>query len=364
MFKTDKPFGFAHKDLLWVYQNIKGELVMLSEKDGLSEYKTTKSKRTKIFIVTSVDVYSLLCSTYNKLKGKFIVLDTEEALHRIRAITLDKDNIQIDFMSFIKSGLNVTKPRYKIKESNFKKESKNLIHILSDRVHNQNKVFKKTYQTLNTELLAFIKKKISAQKFNRYKKYLSELLVRVVTNNLPYDEILNIKLGNEIIINKDGYRDVQKYCECASSIRTIQAFQDVIINKTPVEKALLENYGDAFSLNMMLNAWHPKSATFTENYSKKRYKGLNLISKESLLSKDLLKRRNKTDIVSKKVSHTLYVKKGIMKVENLVKKLKLPEDEYRVVGAPVKDNKVNIVKEGIALHGIHSNKIFSIIGIH
>lgn len=364
MFRTDKPFGFAHKDLLWIYQNIKGDLVLLDEDSGTHVYKETHNRKSKIFIVMSVSVYSLLCSSHSMLKGRFIILDSEEALHRIRAIILDKDNINIDYMAFIKSGLKITKPRYKMKESSFKKETKYLIHILSDRIHNQNKVFKKTYQTLNAELLAFVKKKISPQKFNKYKKYLSELLTRVVTNNLPYDEIFNIKLGNDIVINKEGYRDVQKFCECASSIRTIQSFQDVILNNTPVEKALLENYGDAFSLNIMLESWHPKTATFTENYSKKRYKKINLVSKNSLISKDLIKRRNKTDIVPKKMSHTLYLKKGIMKVDNLIKKLKLPEDEYRVVGATVKDDKVNIVKEGIALHGIHSNKIFSIIGVH
>lgn len=364
MFKTDKPFGFAHKDLLWVYQNIKGDLVVLDEDTGSYTYKNTAQKKSKIFIVSSAQLYFLLCTSYSKLRGKFVVLDTEEALHRIRAIILDKDNIKVDFMSFIKSGLNVTKPRLKLKESSFKKESKHLIHILSDRIKNQNKVFKKTYQTLNTELLAFVKKKVSTQKFNKYKDYLSELLARVVTNNLPYDAILNIKLGKDVIVNKESFRDVQKFCECASSLRTIQTFQDIVLNKTPVEKALLENYGDAFSLKLMMDAWNPKSATFTENYSKKRYKTLNLVSKNSLISRDLIKRRNKTDIVSKKMNHTLYVKKGIMKVENLVKKLKLPEDEYRVVGAIVKDDKVNIVKEGIALHGIHSNKIFSVIGVH
>ena len=361
MFKTDKPFGFAHKDLLWVYSNIRGDLVTIS--NDTSVYENTTNKKSKIFVLTSIKPYIMLASSNDKLRGRFIVIDTEEALHRIRAITLDADNIQVDYNAFLKSGLHYVKPRAKFKRSSFEKESNSLYKILTNRVMNQNKVFKKTYQTIHSELLNLVGKKTSKQKFARYKSYVSELLVRVVTNNLPYSDILNIRLGNDLIINKEGFRDVQRYCECASSIRTIQTFQDIIINKTPIDKALLENYGDAFTLNMMLSAWHPKSATFTENYSKARYKGLGLVNKDSLLSQDLVKRRNKTDIVSKKLKHTIRICKGMMIVDKLIKKLKLPEDEYRVVGAFVKHNKVNIVKEGIALHGIHSNKIFSVIGV-
>lgn len=360
MYQTDKPFGFLHKDLLWIQQNVNKEVVLLTCK---ADYDSVLCKKKHIFLMQGISVFTTLCACYkkSKLKGRFIVLDTEESLSKIKAIILDRDNMQIDFNAFLKSSLPYVSNKHKNFKTDFEKESRVFVNTISNRVLNQNKVFKKTYQNINLELLELGKKKLTPQKFSRYKKYLPELLCKVCVNYLPYSDIQEIKLGSDILKNKDGFNDVVKFCSTPSSIRTIRAFHDVILNKTSIDRAVIDNYADVYTLKMMLESWHPDgNIIFKENYSKKLYGKLGCIDKTSLLSKELVKRRNKRDVFKSNGKFNFKLHKGIIKLETLISKLKLPEDEYRVVGSEVKDGKVTIDRNTFALHGIHTNYVFAV----
>lgn len=359
MYQTDKPFGFINKDLLWIKQNVKRDTILLTKK---SDYDVIACKKKSIFIIQGISLYTTLCSCYkNKLKGRFLLLDTESCLQKVKAIILDRDDIQVDIDAFIKNSLPYVSIKTKHFRTDLEKESRNFLNTISNRVLNQNKVFKKTYQNINLELLELGKKKLSPQKFSRYKKYLPELLCKVCVNYLPYSSIQEIKLGNDILKNKDGFNDVVKFCSTPSSIRTIRAFHDIVINHTDLEKAVIDNYADIYTLKLMLDSWNPNTKVeFKENYSKKLYGKLGCIDKNSLLSKEIVKRRNKRDVFKSTGKFKFQLHKGIIKLENLISKLKLPEDEYRVLGNEVKEGKVTIDSKSFALHGIHSNYVFSI----
>lgn len=366
MYKTAKPFGFINKDVIWVYQNFSNSIVVLpTDLSIVDYYRSVSNKKHTVFLIEGVTSFKYLMDNYDKdiLKGRFVLLDTEESLQRAHAIILDKDDMIVDCQAFIKASLPYIKYK-EIKKSFFENESVVFIKTIKNRIMNQKKVFKKTFQTLMSDLHNLAKKKLTPQCYSKNKNYLSELLVRVVTNNLPYSELRQIKFGDYILKNGDGYNDVIKYCGMPSAIRTIQCFQDVILNKVDVQKSLYENYGDAFSLNIMLEAWHPKTpVTFPCNYTKE-YNALKPISKDCIISKKLVKRRNKRDFIVNQVSPIYKVKKCKIKVETLIKKLKLPEDDYRVIGTNVNENgNVNLEKKPFALHGIRTNKVFSIQGV-
>lgn len=359
MYKTDKPFGFLNKDLIWLQQNIKKDIIPITSRE---EYDSVQHKKKRLFVVIGLNVFTgLYLSSHNgKLKGRFIILDNENSLMKAKAIILDRDNMNIDCNAFIRSSLPYVSLRKKSIKTSFESESKKFISTISSRVLNQSKVFKKTYQNIELELLALAKKKMSVQKFNRYKSYLPELLCKVCVNFLPYEEILNIKLGNEELKNKDGYNDVVKFCSTPSTIRTIQAYQDVVLNGTEFNRAVFDNYADAFTLKKMLDAWKPSPVSFRANYSRKLHNKLKCVSKDSLISKELVKSRNKKDVFKYSGKFNFKIHKGIIKLDTLIQKLKLPEDEYRVLGSEVKDEKVTIDKQPFAIHGIHTNAVFSV----
>lgn len=358
MYRTDRPFGFLNKDILWIIQNVKNVEVI---KDKL-DYELSTDKKNKVYVVNGMNLFTslYLFAKKGKLKGRFIVLDTESYLMKIKAIILDRENMKVDCNAFIKESLRYVTVK-KVKKTSFDKERRNFINTIATRVLNQSKVFKKTYQNINLELLANAKKKLSTQKFNQYKKYLSELLCKVCVNYLPYEAISEIQLGKDVLKNKDGFNDVVKYCNAPSTIRTIQAFHDIVLNGTEFNKAVLENYADAYTLNIMLESWKPNSnISFKENYSRKLHNKLNCISKTSLISKELVKARNKKDLIKYSGKFNFKLHKGIIKFDTLIKKLNLPEDEYRVIGSVIKDGKVTIDKTPFAIHGIHTNSVFSI----
>lgn len=360
MYKTDKPFGFLNKDLIWLQQNIKKDIIPITNKE---EYDAVQHKKKRLFVVIGLNVFTglYLSSKNGKLKGRFIILDNESSLMKAKAIILDRDNMNIDCNVFIRSSLPYVSLRKKSIKTSFEKESKKFINTISSRVLNQSKVFKKTYQNIELELLALAKKKMSAQKFSRYKNYLPELLCKVCVNFLPYEEILNIKLGNEELKNKEGYNDVVKLCSTLSTIRTIQAYQDIVLNGTEFNRAVLENYADAFTLKKMLDAWKPTTkVSFRANYSRKLHNKLKCVNKDSLISKELVKNRNKKDVFKYSGKFNFKIHKGIIKLDTLIQKLKLPEDEYRVIGSEVRDEKVTIDKQPFAIHGIHTNAVFSV----
>ena len=346
-------------------------------------YTNVMDKDKTIFIINGIDVVKLLVLKLGRIiEGNFIVLDSCYNLKQSHIMCFDGsysngfskaiDIRLVNLMPLISEHSSRTKFYKNILNKQDENNIAILMSVISKKKKIHEKVFKKTLQEIIKNAKDEIKIKVAKTIWSSVERQIGTIIVKCVVNYLPYSELNSIKLvyKDRVIEVKTQHLigDVKKYANTSGGIRTIRAFQDMMYYLTDKDTALLDNVGDPFTLNLMLDYWNPspqikKSILFINNKKplpasvKSRKKIKRWENQKHIISSQVVLLR-KESVNTIKIKHhpnsklftigdskLTLINPGVVGIKTLCSRMNIPySDNLLLFGGVTKDNKVHLCK--------------------
>lgn len=373
-------FGICFNDICSIQSIFKNEQLVILEKLDFGNnpthiYETTKHKKKKVFVIDGVESLKLLLDKFgNKLKGKFLVIDSYANLSIFNIPCIDCSNnngyvskVSLEDFKFdlFKNSSCVTYFENNEINDSFK-TIKNLIAYITKKRKNK-KVFKQTIQEVIKQVQLEVAGIFSKNTIEDANQKIGEVVVKCVTNFLPYEHIKKFTINalgvDYLIETKKAICLIRRFSETKGGIRTIRAFQDMMHYGTEKNEAINDNFADPFGLDTMLQFWNPSNSKekidFFENTEESGC-GLFVEKKSTIISKRVIEIREKEKQVKNKTTllkdfAPYKINKSITKRKTLLSKLGF--ENANVLGC-IDDEKINlkdtngliILKENKAYH--------------
>jgi len=245
---------------------------VISKKDPWNEYRKAilKKEENKINVFLIEELNSAEKIINKKVEeDKYIIFDLPEKLKKINADIVDVQSHEKDV--FIKKVIDPNLLEDKIRSMpngidiipkvDLHSRIKNLAPTLSKKAKYKNNGFKKTFEevlkSVSKDVDLWIKKnkkKYSKSLVLKLKKYCHKIVVRSVVDYIPFSAMRRIKYkGKTIFISKQTINEIRQFSTSFAGDLAVQAYHDMTIYKTKLNKACSSIYADPNTVQYFIN---------------------------------------------------------------------------------------------------------------